>query len=331
MFQPEIVTSSLGPQAKLDMCLYCIGKLFMTIISLSCPIPCGVFTPIFALGAVLGRLYGEYIHYVILDVHPGVYALVGAAALASSVTHTISVLVIVFELSGQISYLPFMLAGVLSSYAVSHLLSSSIYDLLIKLKKIPYMPSFRNSDIYQKQAKDIMCQIKSLHSITSFKHIWHVVAMNIRLVHFIPIVDNSSFLIGEASIKSIMDFMYEEFLKSKHKFVKSKEYEKYFKCLFLIYENEFDDFDYEFTYNILEKFISVENFCDIEFDSFLKSKIILQYSVPVDLSPFIATEEASIGKIHYLFVVLDLPQIYITQKGQLSGVITRESFLMADN
>ena len=34
--------------------LYCIQKFFFTALTLSCPIPGGIFTPTFAFGAVLG-------------------------------------------------------------------------------------------------------------------------------------------------------------------------------------------------------------------------------------------------------------------------------------
>ena len=170
MFKPEPIKKTLGENPKITVGYYFICKFLMTILSLSCPIPCGVFTPMFSAGAAIGRFFGEFF-FLITEIHPGVYALVGAAALTSSVTHTISVIVIVFELSGQISYLPFMLVGVLTSYSISNLISSSIYDLLITLKKIPYMPSIKNTEIYTKHARDIMNDIKPLHNVTSLKHI----------------------------------------------------------------------------------------------------------------------------------------------------------------
>ena len=63
--------------------------------------------------------------------HSGIFAVVGAAALTSSVTHTISVAVIVFELTGQIHYILPMLIGVLFSFAISNAFSISIYDVLL--------------------------------------------------------------------------------------------------------------------------------------------------------------------------------------------------------
>lgn len=80
--------------------IYSILKFVLTSISISCPIPCGVFTPIFTCGATIGRFFGHMVDVIFGTEHVGVFAVVGAAALTSSVTHTISVAIIVFELTG---------------------------------------------------------------------------------------------------------------------------------------------------------------------------------------------------------------------------------------
>ena len=84
----------------MNLAIFATLKLIMTALSVSCPIPSGVFTPVFATGAAVGRLVG-YMIYVTTGVeHMGVYAVVGAAAMTSLVTHTLSVAIIVFELTG---------------------------------------------------------------------------------------------------------------------------------------------------------------------------------------------------------------------------------------
>jgi chloride channel 2 len=80
--------------------VYSVLKFLLTAISISCPIPCGVFTPVFTCGAIFGRFFGHMIDIFFGTEHVGVFAVVGAAALTSSVTHTISVAIIVFELTG---------------------------------------------------------------------------------------------------------------------------------------------------------------------------------------------------------------------------------------
>lgn len=70
----------------------------------------------------------------------GGYATVGAAAFSGAVTHTISVSVITFEMTGQITHIIPMMIAVLVSNAVAALLQPSIYDSIILIKRLPYLP-----------------------------------------------------------------------------------------------------------------------------------------------------------------------------------------------
>lgn len=70
----------------------------------------------------------------------GGYATVGAAAFSAAVTHTISVSVIIFEMTGQITHIVPNMIAVLISNAIAALLQPSIYDSIILIKKLPYLP-----------------------------------------------------------------------------------------------------------------------------------------------------------------------------------------------
>ncbi|MED6243366.1 Chloride channel protein 2, partial [Ataeniobius toweri] len=123
---------------------------WMSALATTIPVPCGAFMPVFVIGAAFGRLVGESmaawfpdgIHSdgSIYPIVPGGYAVVGAAALSGAVTHTVSTAVIVFELTGQISHiLPVMIAVILAN-AVAQSLQPSLYDSIIRIKKLPYLP-----------------------------------------------------------------------------------------------------------------------------------------------------------------------------------------------
>ena len=84
------------------------------------------------------------------------YAVIGAAGVASSVTRTLSVCVIVFELTGQVTFLMPLLICVLVSYAISNSLSISFFDLLLDMKNLPYIPALRSKEAYSMDAGDIM-------------------------------------------------------------------------------------------------------------------------------------------------------------------------------
>ena len=55
-----------------------------------------------------------------------------------------------------------MLVGVLVSFAISHTLSVSIYDLLLKKKKLPYLPALKPSRLYHSNAEDLIDSFTSI-------------------------------------------------------------------------------------------------------------------------------------------------------------------------
>ena len=71
---------------------------------------------------------------ILYPILPGGYAVVGAAALAGAVTHTISTSVIIFELTGQITHILPVIVAVLIANAVMQPLQPSIYDSIIEIQ-----------------------------------------------------------------------------------------------------------------------------------------------------------------------------------------------------
>jgi hypothetical protein len=63
---------------------------------------------------------------------------------------------IVFELNGELSYMIPVLFAVLISYAISNSLAMSIFDVLLDMKDIPYLPALRSVGHYHLKANDIM-------------------------------------------------------------------------------------------------------------------------------------------------------------------------------
>nr|XP_009302322.1 chloride channel, voltage-sensitive 2b isoform X3 [Danio rerio] len=158
------------PQANVFIILviFIIMKFWMSALATTLPVPCGAFMPVFVIGAAFGRLVGESMAAwfpegintdgTIYPIVPGGYAVVGAAALSGAVTHTVSTAVIVFELTGQISHiLPIMIAVILAN-AVAQSLQPSIYDSIIRIKKLPYLPElgWGHHEKYNIRVEDIM-------------------------------------------------------------------------------------------------------------------------------------------------------------------------------
>lgn len=110
------------------------------------------------VGACVGRVFGMVINALhksaptlwifysckaqVNCVTPGTYAMFGAAASLGGVTRmTVSLVVIMFELTGALSYvLPFMVTVFTAKWVGQAYFEHGIYDGLIKLNGYPFLP-----------------------------------------------------------------------------------------------------------------------------------------------------------------------------------------------
>ncbi len=95
--------------------------------------------------------------------HVGGYAVVGAAAFSGAVTHTVSVGVIAFEMTGQITHIVPVMIAVLISNAIAALLQPSMYDSIILIKKLPYLPDLLPSS--SGMCNTMLCEFLNLQML----------------------------------------------------------------------------------------------------------------------------------------------------------------------
>ncbi|XP_039621104.1 chloride channel protein 2c isoform X2 [Polypterus senegalus] len=193
----------------ITLVVFILMKFWMSALATTIPVPCGAFMPVFVIGAAFGRLVGESMAAWFPDgIHadgniyrivPGGYAVVGAAALSGAVTHTVSTAVIVFELTGQISHiLPVMIAVILAN-AVAQSLQPSLYDSIIRIKKLPYLPElgWGHHEKYNIRVEDIM--VRDVRYITlncSYRHLYDVLqTSNLKTLALVETAD-SMILLG---------------------------------------------------------------------------------------------------------------------------------------
>ncbi|XP_066974024.1 chloride channel protein 2-like isoform X4 [Macrobrachium rosenbergii] len=208
-----------------NLIVYITFTFCATVVASTLPVPSGIFIPVFKMGAALGRFmgeamactfpnglrYGGHNHIII----PGGYSIVGAAALAGAVTHTISTSVIVFELTGQITHILPVMIAVLIANAIAQLLQPSVYDSIIQIKKLPYLPDIltATSGAYNIYVEDFM--------VRDVKYIWYGITYrqlkNIlkehKKIRSLPLVDSPDSMILLGSIqRSELISMLEEHL-----------------------------------------------------------------------------------------------------------------------
>jgi len=123
------------------LAIFTVLFFFSAVTAYGIAVPAGLFIPGMMVGAGMGRLVGELLYTMFGDkIDPGLYALVGASAVLGGITRmTISLTVIMVEISNDINYLlPIMLALAISK-AVGDKFTHSLYDVHMDLASIPYL------------------------------------------------------------------------------------------------------------------------------------------------------------------------------------------------
>lgn len=186
----------------INLIVYLLFTFFFSIVASTIPVPSGIFIPVFKIGAAFGRIIGEAMHMwfpmgvryggKLAPIIPGGYSVVGAAAFSGAVTHTVSVGVIVFEMTGQITHIvPVMIASLVSN-AVAALLQPSMYDSIILIKKLPYLPDLlpSGSGMYNIYVEDFMVRdVKFIWKGISYQKLKEILKAN-KGLRSLPIVDS---------------------------------------------------------------------------------------------------------------------------------------------
>ncbi|CAG9832116.1 unnamed protein product [Diabrotica balteata] len=215
--EQHVVNNWKTPWSGVLVNLVCtiVFNFVTSIICSTLPVPSGIFIPVFKIGAATGRIIGELMHLwfpsgmryggKVAKIIPGGYATVGAAAFSGAVTHTISVSVIVFEMTGQITHIIPIMISVLISNAIASLLAPSIYDSIILIKKLPYLPDLlpSSSGIYNIYVEDFMVRdIKYIYYGMTYEQLKAVLKGNKRLQSF-PLVDKPDSMVLLGSIRRL--------------------------------------------------------------------------------------------------------------------------------
>ncbi|BGP56537.1 chloride channel [Rhodotorula sphaerocarpa] len=148
------------------------AKTLLTAVTFGASIPAGIFLPSLAVGACAGRAVGlvmDQMHranpesWIFSDcpadggcINPSVYAVIGAAGALGGVTRmTISLVVILFELTGAIDIvLQLMMAVMVAKFTADYISRDGIYETWINLRRYPFLNTkedYRRDDVLARQ------------------------------------------------------------------------------------------------------------------------------------------------------------------------------------
>jgi len=141
----------------MSLAIATIIRIFLVIISYGCKVPAGIFVPSMAIGASFGRTIGILVQALheayptsvffsacapdVPCITPGTYAFLGAAAALSGIMHiTVSVVVIMFELTGALTYiLPTMIVVGVTKAVSEWFGKGGIADRMIWFNGFPFL------------------------------------------------------------------------------------------------------------------------------------------------------------------------------------------------
>jgi len=160
-----------------SLIIFLMVYFVLVTITAGISVSAGLFVPMLIIGATFGRIVGRMVAAVFSGLNPpidtSIYALVGSAAMMSGFSRTtISLCVILIELTENTQFLlPIMLAVTCAKW-VGDAFSKSIYDELLELKSIPYLEphpphySFLTS-VSDVMAPEVVCinEVENLRTI----------------------------------------------------------------------------------------------------------------------------------------------------------------------
>uniref|UniRef100_A0A3P9L8N7 Chloride channel protein 2 n=1 Tax=Oryzias latipes TaxID=8090 RepID=A0A3P9L8N7_ORYLA len=327
--------------------LFIVMKFWMSALATTLPVPCGAFMPVFVIGAAFGRLVGESMAAwfpdgintdgTIYPIVPGGYAVVGAAALSGAVTHTVSTAVIVFELTGQISHiLPVMIAVILAN-AVAQSLQPSLYDSIIRIKKLPYLPElgWGHHEKYNIRVEDIMvrdvryitlnCTYRDLHNV--------LLSGNLKTLALVETAE-SMILLGSIEHAQLQSLLSQQLGRSRRLEYIREQAAAEKKRLSMVSntgsEEDCHRVSQEVRFQVRahhQRSLKLKCFFFFFFQITEWEEKQLDEQVnfnncKIDPAPFQLVERTSLHKTHTIFSLLGLDHAYVTSIGRLIGVVS---------
>ncbi|XP_044308686.1 LOW QUALITY PROTEIN: H(+)/Cl(-) exchange transporter 5 [Varanus komodoensis] len=303
--------------AMWQLALALLLKVFVTVFTFGMKVPSGLFIPSMAVGAIAGRLLGVGMEQLAYHHHtwalfrgwcspgadcitPGLYAMVGAAACLGGVTRmTVSLVVIMFELTGGLEYIvPLMAAAMTSKWVADAIGREGIYDAHIRLNGYPFLEA-KEEFSHKTLAMDAMRPQRSGPPLT-------------------VLTQDSMTVEGVEAIVS-------ETTYSGYPVVVSRESQRLVgfvlrRDLIISIENARKMQDGIVSSSILY-FTDHSPPLPPSSPSTLKLRSIL------DLSPFTVTDQTPMEIVVDIFRKLGLRQCLVTHNGKLLGIITKKDVL----
>jgi hypothetical protein len=190
--------------------------------------------------------------------------MVGAACVFSGFTHTVSSALIIFEMTGQTSYLAPLLLATLIANLTAQSLSMNIFDVLLVIKNLPYLPSIKSHTLYYLSANDIMSKV-NFYLDDSKLSLINILVIFVKLPkkysYTIPIVDDKGIIRYTINVKNLFRYTYDYYEKIKHNYTSRdiSHFSEYFSFIRKKFFKTKRDFFQQISYKFRKLYITLRD------------------------------------------------------------------------
>ncbi|KAL6519105.1 hypothetical protein OROGR_018425 [Orobanche gracilis] len=175
-----------------SMLIFFATCFLLSAFSYGIVVPAGLFVPIIVTGAAYGRFVGMCVGSK-SNLNHGLFAVLGSASLlGGSMRMTVSLCVIILELTNNLLLLPLIMIVLLISKTVADFFNGNIYDLIMNLKGFPHLEAHAEPYMRQLTVGDVVTG--PLQILCGFEKVSNIVHVLKTTGHNgFPVVDDPPF------------------------------------------------------------------------------------------------------------------------------------------
>lgn len=178
-----------------SLLIFFVAIYFLGLVTYGIAIPSGLFIPVILAGATYGRLLGHILG-PLTTIDRGLLALLGSASfLGGTMRMTVSVCVILLELTNDLPMLPLVMLVLLISKTVADTFNKGVYDQIVKMKGLPFMEAHAEPYMRNLVAGDVVSgPLITFSGIEKVGNIVH--ALTLTGHNGFPVVDEPPFSVA---------------------------------------------------------------------------------------------------------------------------------------
>ncbi|KAI7694908.1 H(+)/Cl(-) exchange transporter 3 [Sarcoptes scabiei] len=312
-----------------------IFKLIITIFTFGIKVPAGLFIPSLAMGAIIGRIVGIAMEQIAYNyprwwffqgacstigescLSPGLYSVVGAAAVLGGVTRmTVSLVVIMFELTGNVNFIVPLMAAIMTAKWVGDALGKQgVYDAHISLNGYPFLDN-KEEFPYTTTAMNAMSPKLDESALSVLTQD----SMTVKeIIKILRTTKHTGFpVVLSSSNKYLVGFVTRHDLNLAFKQIRRNGE---------LYDDSIVYFR-NFTADEDDRFVGEQSFESDRHRQQQQQRKPLNLKRIIDLAPITVTDQTPMETTIDMFRKLGLRQILVTHNGILLGIITKKDILL---